>query len=180
MEEQWAPAHRYEDRYEVSDLGRCRRSKPPFRVPFLTLSVSTGKYGSYWLALTGKDQQKVLAHRLIWESFNRPIPDKMQINHINGVKTDNRLINLEAVTVKANAWHRHHVLMVPFSSPPVSEKRAKGMAALTAGNFAEFERLRALGWSQKLIAEEFELNQSTISRALRGLISPITNPVCSP
>ena len=45
------------------------------------------------------------AHRLIWESVHGPIPDGLQINHINGVKTDNRICNLELVTCKQNIEH---------------------------------------------------------------------------
>ncbi len=31
----------------------------------------------------------ILAHRLIWMAAYGPIPYKLQINHINGIKTDN-------------------------------------------------------------------------------------------
>jgi hypothetical protein len=44
-------------------------------------------------------------HRFIWEYFNGPIPKELQINHINGIKTDNRLGNLELVTHKENIRH---------------------------------------------------------------------------
>lgn len=45
------------------------------------------------------------AHRLIWESVHGPIPNGLQINHINGIKTDNRICNLELVTCKQNIEH---------------------------------------------------------------------------
>lgn len=44
-------------------------------------------------------------HRLIWIYFNGKIPDGMQINHKNGIKTDNRLCNLEVVTPYENIKH---------------------------------------------------------------------------
>ena len=34
-------------------------------------------------------------HRLIYEAFNGPIPDGLMINHLNGIKDDNRLENIE-------------------------------------------------------------------------------------
>ena len=48
-----------------------------------------------------------LAHRLIWEAVNGPIPADKQINHINGVKIDNRIENLEVVTPHENVLHAY-------------------------------------------------------------------------
>lgn len=31
------------------------------------------------------------AHRIIWEMFNGAIPEGKEIDHINGVKSDNRI-----------------------------------------------------------------------------------------
>lgn len=50
-----------------------------------------------------------MAHRMIWESVNGPIPDGMQINHINGIKSDNRIANLELVTPSENARHAYAI-----------------------------------------------------------------------
>lgn len=47
------------------------------------------------------------AHRLIWQAAVGPIPDGMEINHRNGVKTDNRLSNLELVTHQENIQHAY-------------------------------------------------------------------------
>lgn len=37
------------------------------------------------------------AHRVIWEMFNGKIEEGMEIDHINGIKTDNRIENLRCV-----------------------------------------------------------------------------------
>lgn len=50
-----------------------------------------------------------LAHRMIWESVHGPIPQGMQINHINGIKTDNRIVNLELVTPSENTKHAYRL-----------------------------------------------------------------------
>lgn len=41
---------------------------------------------------------KTRAHRIVFEVFAHEIPDGLEIDHVNGVKTDNRLCNLRAVT----------------------------------------------------------------------------------
>lgn len=46
------------------------------------------------------------AHRVIWEIFNGPIPDDLQIDHINGIRSDNRIENLRIVTARENSQNR--------------------------------------------------------------------------
>ena len=46
-----------------------------------------------------------LQHRLLMETFIPNIFGKKEINHINGIKTDNRLENLEWVTTSENRIH---------------------------------------------------------------------------
>jgi HNH endonuclease len=47
----------------------------------------------------------VLAHRVIWEAIHGPLDQDLTINHMNGIKHDNRLINLEAITLTQNIRH---------------------------------------------------------------------------
>lgn len=41
-------------------------------------------------------------HRLVYYSFNGEIPEGMQINHINEIKNDNNINNLNLMTPKEN------------------------------------------------------------------------------
>lgn len=41
-------------------------------------------------------------NRLVWELYHGPIPEGMQIDHINGDRRDNRAANLRAVTATEN------------------------------------------------------------------------------
>lgn len=52
--------------------------------------------------LVSMDGKRWPAHRLIWIYANGPIPPGMQIDHINGVRSDNRLANLRIVTHAEN------------------------------------------------------------------------------
>lgn len=57
-------------------------------------------------------------HRLIWEYFNNTIPKDMQINHINGIKTDNRLVNLELQTNLGNMQHARKLNLIGYRAKP--------------------------------------------------------------
>lgn len=49
--------------------------------------------------------RKRLVHRVIAETLLPKIKGKPHVNHINGIKTDNRLVNLEWCTAKENCTH---------------------------------------------------------------------------
>jgi len=42
-------------------------------------------------------------HRIIWEAAHGPLPDGWHIHHLNGVKDDNRVENLQAMPAKDHA-----------------------------------------------------------------------------
>lgn len=45
-------------------------------------------------------------HRVVWELVNGPIPEGMQIDHIDGNRTNNFLVNLRVVTHQQNCMNR--------------------------------------------------------------------------
>jgi hypothetical protein len=54
----------------------------------------------------GEDGKSFAAHRVMWAAVNGPIPDGLVIDHINGVRSDNRISNLRAVTESVNCQNR--------------------------------------------------------------------------
>lgn len=55
----------------------------------------------YWSFMY--DGKNYLAHRVIWELHNGPIPEGYEVDHIDVDKTNNMLDNLRLVTHKQNA-----------------------------------------------------------------------------
>lgn len=100
----------FEGFYQASNFGRIRclghirksRNNSFAIVKERILKPELRKeYYSVTLSKNGIKYQKQV-HRLVWEAFNGTIPEGMQVNHINEVKTDNRLSNLNLMTPKEN------------------------------------------------------------------------------
>ena len=73
---------------------------------FLKGSVNKNGYVVYTLRLPNRQVKKKLAHRLVMETFSPNLKSKeLEVNHKNGIKTDNRLENLEWVTRQENLQH---------------------------------------------------------------------------
>ncbi len=66
-------------------------------------SDANGKNGYIRIS---RDNQVVYMHRWIWEQIYGPIPAGWEIDHINGVRTDNRLNNLRCVPKQAQMKNR--------------------------------------------------------------------------
>lgn len=95
------PVPGYEGLYEVSDDGRVFSL-----VRHRELKPKIDRYGYKAVTLTknGKPQY-ITVHRLVAKAFIPNPFSKRCVNHINEIKTDNRVENLEWVTVKENDNH---------------------------------------------------------------------------
>ncbi len=72
---------------------------------------SSDRYGYCFIRLYDNDkkQKDIFVHRLVYETFKGPIQKGLQVDHINGIRNDNRLINLRLLTPKENTQNRHYL-----------------------------------------------------------------------
>lgn len=90
-DEIWKDIKGYNGRYQISSIGRAKNAH---KGHVLQQSYNTRKYLKVSLCANGKTSSKLI-HRLVAEAFI-PNPDNLKyIIHINKVKTDNRVENLE-------------------------------------------------------------------------------------
>lgn len=106
MSEKWKWAIGYEGSYEVSDFGRVRSYKTKSGQPKMrTLSLNQDGYPNLVLCKNGR-QILHRVHALVLEAFIGPRPKNFDGSHLNGIRDDNRLVNLKWCSKKENQSHR--------------------------------------------------------------------------
>jgi hypothetical protein len=117
MEEIWKEIKGYEGYYQVSTFGRVRtmdriiiqsfggqNKKCLYKSKILKLFKEKIGYISTAISLNGK-VKSFRVHRLVAETFIPNPQNKKTVNHINAIKSDNRVENLEWATYKENNDH---------------------------------------------------------------------------
>ena len=101
-DEHFEPHPKY-PRYLVSTYGRVYDTKLQF---MKTPRRRKGSYITHHINTAPKHFSKIVAHRLVMETFN-PIPnsDEMVVNHKDLNKWNNKIDNLEWVTIRENVIH---------------------------------------------------------------------------
>lgn len=103
-------------------------------------------------------------HRVIWVWHHGSIDDKLVINHLNCVRGDNRIENLELVTHKQNMQYAKKKGRL---NPPKGERN--GRAILSNREAQTIRYLKKHGYRHKEIADLFGIpNVNTVSRVVTG------------
>lgn len=121
MEEIWKDIPNYEGLYQASNLGRIKalpkiinNGRSYGRLILSNEKIMKPRYdkdGYLHIGITKNKKQKIISvHRLIALAFIPNPLNKTQVNHINGIKDDNRIENLEWVTNSENQLHSIYIL----------------------------------------------------------------------
>lgn len=171
LNEKWLPVVGYEAFYEVSNLGRVR-------------SIGTGQgrrtgkilrqwrsgHGYMLIDLqAGLKRNSKLVHCLVAEAFIGPRPEKQDVDHIDGDRTNATLINLRYLTRSGNMNARNERLR-SFGLPVHGEQRGESNpgAKLTERQVESIRVLGAQGVTHEKIAGIFGVGREAVGKILRN------------
>ena len=129
----WKSIEGYEGYYEVSDFGNIRSCERVVshglgnsirKLKKKTVKPWKDNHGYHVVSLS-KDGvvRKYKVHRLVAETFIQNPDNKPTVNHINEIRNDNRVCNLEWATYQENNNHGYH-------NQRVSKTLSKGIVQL--------------------------------------------------
>lgn len=170
MSEQWRAVPGFEGLYEVSDLGRVRSldraetvgnrwgSKTRRFVPGRVLALKRAGRGYRAVALSVRGEVTYAnVHRLVLRAFVGERGDGQETRHLNGVRHDNRLLNLVYGTGAENQADRER-----HGTGQRGERNASHK--LTTEDVLAIRSARA---SQATIARQFGISQGQVWRILQ-------------
>jgi hypothetical protein len=164
----WLPVAGYEDTYEVSDYGRVRRLTGYRRATWpgrMLKTYLTTHYPSVGL-WRSNTRSTAYVHRLVAAAFLGPPPSPShEVNHLDGVRTNNHVNNLDWTTSSGNKLHAYTTGLTPDRRLARGDRH--GNSKLTD---AQVEQIRAAPASVRSVdlAREMGVSISLISKIRLG------------
>lgn len=119
MKKEWKPLINYENSYEISNFGEIRgidrisgKRKGIIKGKLLKQTINHKGYLEVRLTKNSKSIYKIV-HRLVALNFIHNPLNLPQVNHIDGIKTNNFVNNLEWVNNSQNQLHAYKTGLQP-------------------------------------------------------------------
>lgn len=164
--EEWRLIPGTEGIYAASNLGRIKREGHHLGVigrtwPGKLIEGSTNQDGYLVMRPYRRpDRRTVAIHRLVALTFLGPCPEGLEVNHIDGNRTNNAVSNLEYVT------HHENVLHAWEHGDICRKGENNNRAKLTEDDVRAIRAAYEAGASTRVLAKQYGLNQSAIWRAV--------------
>jgi hypothetical protein len=130
MEEIWKDVVGYEGTYQVSNIGRIKSLKFN-KEKILKQPINKNGYCAVCLCFEGKQKLKQV-QQIVAQSFlgHKPCGHKLVIDHINDIKTDNKVENLQIVTQRFNICKTQGKYSSQYKGVHWNKKRKKWRTAI--------------------------------------------------
>lgn len=166
--EEWRDVPEYEGIYQVSHFGRVKRFGGTPRCRYdriIKPRLSNTGYLTVSLSFNSVVKQKQI-HQLVMQTFVGPQPEGVWVNHINGIKTDNRLQNLEYATPSENTQHAYDT---GLRSKLYGTDNGKGFIDEETIYLIEIAYRYAFdefGFSRAVLAQTFGVSRTTLTNII--------------
>ena len=156
----WKEIEGYESYYQINQTGMVRSMdreisystcSRTLKAKIIQPRINNWGYEQVRLSKDGVTRSK-LVHQLVAVAFIPSLPNKLFVNHKNGIKTCNDFYNLEWVTHAENMQHAYDTGLIKKATPVINILTGK-----------EFE-------STKSAAKHYNINANTLRGYLNGQI----------